>query len=93
MIFIYEPMLSLTMTHKYIDFEVIKESWNKYNLQDGTTFKHRSILQSVWLTKRKIRLNAMLMSNRTKFGCVTPRYKANLAPSNILQNSWKKTSR
>ena len=39
------------MARKYIDFEVIKESWNKYSLQDGTKFKVRSILQSVWAEK------------------------------------------
>ena len=39
------------MVRKYVDFEVIKESWNKYSLQDGTKFKVRSILQSVWTEK------------------------------------------
>ena len=35
------------MVHKYIDFEVIKESWNTYSLQDGTKFKTRATLRSV----------------------------------------------
>lgn len=34
-------------TRKYIDFEVIKEQWNKYNLQDGSKLKTRVILNSV----------------------------------------------
>ena len=36
------------MARKYVDFEVIKESWNKYGLQDGTKFKVRAMLKSVW---------------------------------------------
>ena len=37
------------MPRKYIDFEVIKESWDKYSLQDGTKIKIRSVLQAVWV--------------------------------------------
>lgn len=36
------------MSRKYLDFEIIKESWNKYSLQDGTKVKVRAILKSVW---------------------------------------------
>ena len=39
------------MARKYIDFEVIKEAWNKYELQDGTKLKVRTILQEVWVEK------------------------------------------
>lgn len=35
------------MARKYLDFEIIKESWNKYSLQDGTKLKIRTILISV----------------------------------------------
>ncbi len=38
----------LVMNRKYLDFEVIKESWNKYSLQDGTKLKSRAMLKSVW---------------------------------------------
>ena len=41
------------MGRKYLDFEVIKESWNKYSLQDGTKFKVRSILQAVWIEQER----------------------------------------
>ena len=41
------------MVRKYLDFEVIKESWNKYSLQDGTKFKVRTILESVWSEQEK----------------------------------------
>ena len=41
------------MTRKYIDFEIIKESWNKYSLQDGTKFKDRSILKLIWVEQEK----------------------------------------
>ena len=35
----------------YIDFEIIKERWNAYNLHDGTKLKIRTMLQSAWFTK------------------------------------------
>lgn len=36
------------MTRKYLDFDIIKESWDTYSLQDGTKLKVRNILKSVW---------------------------------------------
>lgn len=36
------------MARKYIDFEVMKESWNTYSLRDGTKLKIRIILTAVW---------------------------------------------
>ena len=41
------------MNRKYIDFEVIKESWNKYSLQDGTILKARTVLESFWEEQTK----------------------------------------
>ncbi len=35
---------------KYIDFEIIKEKWNKYSLKDGSNLKTRLVLKSVWYT-------------------------------------------
>ncbi len=35
----------------YIDFEVIKERWNVYNLHDGTKVKIRNMLHSAWYTE------------------------------------------
>lgn len=39
------------MGRRYVDFEIIKEAWNKYDLQDGTMLKARTTLQSVWLER------------------------------------------
>lgn len=35
------------MSERYVDFEVIKEGWSVYELQDGTKIKVRFTLQSV----------------------------------------------
>ncbi len=43
------------MGRKYLDFEVIKESWNKYSLQDGTKLKVRTILKSVWVDRTDVK--------------------------------------
>ena len=37
--------------NKYVDFEIIKEDWNKYELQDGTKLKTRLMLKRVKLTQ------------------------------------------
>lgn len=37
---------------KYIDFEILKEFWNKYELNDGTQIKTRAILTEVRKTPR-----------------------------------------
>ncbi|ABK78530.1 hypothetical protein CENSYa_1921 [Cenarchaeum symbiosum A] len=34
---------------EYLDFEVIKERWNVYDLEDGTKIKTRMMLYNVWL--------------------------------------------
>lgn len=36
------------MSHAYLDFEILKEPWNKYTLSDGSKLKTRVILKSVW---------------------------------------------
>lgn len=33
---------------KHLDFEIIKEPWNKYSLKDGSDLKTRIMLESVW---------------------------------------------
>jgi len=38
----------MTETRKYLDFEVVKETWNKYSLRDGSILKTRIILKSAW---------------------------------------------
>ena len=35
-------------TRNYLNFEIIKESWNVYNLYDGSTLKTRNMLRSAW---------------------------------------------
>ncbi len=41
------------MVRKYIDFDIIKETWNKYELQDGTKLKIRSELHLAWTEQVK----------------------------------------
>ena len=41
----------MSETRNYVDFEIIKENWNMYNLSDGTKLKIRDILRSAWFTK------------------------------------------
>jgi len=42
----------MTENRKYLDFEIVKESWNKYGLQDGSKLKTRIILKSVWTLQK-----------------------------------------
>ena len=35
----------------YVDFEIIKEGWDVYNLHDGTKIKIRNMLRLAWFTK------------------------------------------
>ncbi len=35
-------------TRNYLDFEIVKEPWNKYGLRDGSKLKTRVILESAW---------------------------------------------
>ena len=35
-------------TRNYLDFEIIKEPWNKYSLRDGSKLKTRVMLESAW---------------------------------------------
>ena len=39
------------LVRKYVDFDVTKETWNKYELQDGSKLKIRSELHLVWTEK------------------------------------------
>ncbi|ABK77186.1 hypothetical protein CENSYa_0553 [Cenarchaeum symbiosum A] len=39
----------MTEERRYIDFEVVKERWNVYELEDGTKLKTRNTLRSVWV--------------------------------------------
>jgi len=39
-------------TRKYVDFEIVKESWNKYSLKDSSKLKTRVILKSAWFVEK-----------------------------------------
>lgn len=41
----------MTETKKYLDFEIVKESWNKYSLRDGSKLKTRVVLKSTWISE------------------------------------------
>ena len=36
---------------RYVDFEIIKEPWNKYSINDGSKLKTRAILELAWYTE------------------------------------------
>ena len=36
----------------YLDFEIIKEEWNKYSLSDNSKLKTRAILKSAWFKEK-----------------------------------------
>ena len=38
----------MTETRKYLDFEIVKEPWNKYSLRDGSKLKTRIMIKSTW---------------------------------------------
>ncbi len=48
---LYSALLCITvMPRNYVDFEIIKEPWNKYSISDGSEIKTRFVLKSVWHT-------------------------------------------
>lgn len=47
----------MTETRKYLDFEILKEPWNKYSLRDGTKLKTRVVLQSAWVFEKDKKKN------------------------------------
>ena len=38
----------MTTARKYLDFEILKERWNRYDLNDTSIIKIRGMLQSIW---------------------------------------------
>lgn len=55
------------MTNKYIDFEVLKERWGKYSLDDGSTLKIRFIVTSIMSIQEngKTKYNASIQNIQT----------------------------
>lgn len=47
----------MTETRKYLDFEIVKEPWNKYSLSDGSKLKTRVILRSAWFSEKDNKKN------------------------------------
>ena len=43
------------MSKRYLDFEIVKESWSVYDLQDGTRIKVRFMLESIMNAKERKR--------------------------------------
>ncbi len=50
-------------TRRYLDFEVIKESWNKYSPGNGTKLKTRVMLELVWHTEEDKKQHAFGITN------------------------------
>jgi len=42
----------MSETRRYLDFEVVKEPWNKYSLRDGSKLKTRVMLKSAWYLEK-----------------------------------------
>lgn len=60
------------MSHTYVDFEIVKEPWNKYSLADGSKLKTRVILKSVWFEKKNEKKEYKFdMENKTEMFCDT----------------------
>ena len=76
---------------KYIDFEIIKEPWNKYSLKDGSILKTRIMLETVWYTMIN---NKKRYSIRTKSSNVVmcaptlqgPKSQTRYTPQQLQQN-------
>jgi len=50
----------MTETRRYLDFEIVKESWNKYGLSDGSKLKTRIIIKSAWYFEKDGKKNYSL---------------------------------
>ena len=46
------PCSQMTENRKYLDFEIVKELWNKYSLKDGSKLKTRIVLKSAWFIQK-----------------------------------------
>jgi len=60
----------MTETRKYLDFEIVKEPWNKYSLKDGSKLKTRVILQYAWFFEKDKKKNySVSIQNMTIMMC------------------------
>jgi len=57
-------------TRNYLDFEIIKEPWNKYSLSDGSKLKTRIMIKSAWSFEKDGKKNYSIdMQNFTVLMC------------------------
>lgn len=60
----------MTEHKKYLDFEIVKELWNKYTLKDGSKLKTRVILESAWFIEKDQKKNySVNIKNMTVVMC------------------------
>lgn len=58
------------MARKYLDFEIVKEPWNKYSLRDGSKLKTRVVVKSAWFIEKDGKKNYSIdMENITVVMC------------------------
>ncbi len=54
----------------YLDFEIVKEEWNKYSLSDSSKLKTRVMLKSAWFTEKdKIKNYGFDIQNNSVMMC------------------------
>lgn len=62
----------MSETRKYLDFEIVKEPWNKYSLRDGSKLKTRIMIKSAWTFEKDGKKNYSVdMQNFTVMMCDT----------------------
>ena len=60
----------MSETRKYLDFEIVKEPWNKYSLRDGSKLKTRIMIKSAWTFEKDGKKNYSIdMQNFTVLLC------------------------
>ncbi len=78
-------------TRHYLDFEIVKEPWNKYSLKDGSKLKTRTMLKSAWYTEKDSRKEySVNMNNMIVMMCDPrlqgPKNQTKYTPQQIQQN-------
>ncbi|MDE0526254.1 MAG: hypothetical protein OXI27_06650 [Thaumarchaeota archaeon] len=75
------------MVQRYLDFEIVKEVWNVYELQDGTKIKIRFMLTAVRNEgkKRQIQFDQKIVTLCDESVCGKPSEKGH-TPEQLQQN-------
>lgn len=76
---------------KHLDFEIVKEPWNKYSLKDGSKLKTRVMLESAWsITANKKKEYRANLKNFTVILCDPslqgPKNQTKFTKEQILKN-------